>query len=173
MPRLRIATCQINTQVGDLDGNATRAIAALREAEEADCDIAVFPELTVTGYPPEDLLLKPGFITDNRRALEQIAAATSRCVAVVGFVDVGRDLYNAAALCVQGEVRGIYRKQELPNYSVFDELRYFAPGDDPVSLYLIGGVRVGISICEDAWNPAGPIANQADSGAELIVNLNA
>ncbi|MCU1455554.1 MAG: synthetase [Acidimicrobiales bacterium] len=173
MSRLRIATCQINTQVGDLEGNASRAIAALRQAEEADCDLAVFPELTVTGYPPEDLLLKPGFITDNRRALDQIAAATSRCVAVVGFVDVGRDLYNAAALCVQGEVRGIYRKQELPNYSVFDELRYFAPGDDPVSLYLIGGVRVGISICEDAWNPAGPIANQADSGAELIVNLNA
>ena len=173
MPRLRVATCQINTQVGGLEANAERAIAALRVAEEADCDLAVFPELTVTGYPPEDLLLKPGFIADNRRSLERIAAATSRCVAVVGFVDAGRDLYNAAAVCVQGEVRGVYRKQELPNYSVFDELRYFAPGDDPGQLYLIGGVLVGISICEDAWNPSGPIAAQADSGAELIVNLNA
>ncbi|MDQ6696113.1 MAG: NAD+ synthase [Actinomycetota bacterium] len=173
MPRLRIATCQINTRVGDLSGNAARVRAALRDAEQAGCDIAVFPELSVTGYPPEDLLLKPGFVADNRTALDGIAAATDRCVAVVGFVDAGRDLYNAAAICAGGKVRGIYRKRELPNYAVFDELRYFAPGDEPTQLWTVGGVSVGVSICEDAWNPAGPIADQADSGAELIVNLNA
>ena len=133
----------------------------------------MFPELTVTGYPPEDLLLKPGFVADNRRAMDRIAAATERCVAIVGFVDAGRDLYNAAAICAGGQLRGIYRKRELPNYAVFDELRYFAPGDDPSQLWTIGGVAVGVSICEDAWNPNGPIADQADSGAELIVNLNA
>ena len=133
----------------------------------------MFPELTVTGYPPEDLLLKPGFVADNREAMDRIAAATDRCVAVVGFVDAGRDLYNAAAICAGGQLRGVYRKRELPNYAVFDELRYFAPGDDPSQLWTIGGVAVGVSICEDAWNPSGPIADQADSGAELIVNLNA
>ncbi len=173
MARLRVAACQINTRVGDLDGNVSRVLDAIRRAEAADCDIAVFPELAVTGYPPEDLLLKPRFITDNRRAVERIAAGTSRCVAVVGFVDAGRDLYNAAAICGGGAIKGVYRKQELPNYAVFDELRYFAPGDDPGQLYLVGGVRVGVSICEDAWNPSGPIADQADSGAELMVNLNA
>ncbi len=173
VPRLRIATCQINTRVGDLDGNVDMVLAALKQAEAARCDLAVFPELTVTGYPPEDLLLKPGFVADNRAAVERIAAQTDRCVAVFGFVDAGRDLYNAAAICAGGELRGVYRKRELPNYAVFDELRYFAPGDDPSQLWTVGGVAMGVSICEDAWNPAGPIADQADSGAELIVNLNA
>jgi len=174
VPRLRIAACQLNTRVGDLDGNADRIIAAFEQAEEAGCDLAVFGELAVPGYPPEDLLLKPGFIADNQVALDRIARATTgRCVAVVGFVHHDRDLWNAAAVCAGGEVRGVYRKCELPNYAVFDELRYFARGHEPEQLYLIGGVRVGVSICEDAWNPNGPIANQADSGAELIVNLNA
>jgi len=173
VPRLRIATCQINTRVGDLDGNVDKILAALAQAEAAGCDLAAFPELAVTGYPPEDLLLKPRFITENRLAMERIAAATSRCVAIFGFVDAGRDLFNAAAICAGGEVRGVYRKRELPNYAVFDELRYFAPGDDPSQLWSVAGVTVGVSICEDAWNPAGPIADQADSGAELIVNLNA
>ncbi|MEJ7583606.1 MAG: NAD+ synthase [Acidimicrobiales bacterium] len=173
MPRLRIAACQLNTRVGDLDGNAERVIAALGQAEEAGCDLAVFPELAVTGYPPEDLLLKPGFIADNRVALDRVAAATDRCVAVVGFVHHDRDLWNAAAVCAGGEVQGVYRKCELPNYAVFDEMRYFARGHEPEQLYVIGGVPVGVSICEDSWNPSGPIANQADSGAELIVNLNA
>ena len=170
---MRVATCQINTRVGDLDGNVDLVLAALGRAEAAGCDLAAFPELAVTGYPPEDLLLKPGFVADNRRAVDRIAAATDHCVAIVGFVDAGRDLYNAAAICAGGELRGVYRKRELPNYAVFDELRYFARGDDPSQLWTIGGVAVGVSICEDAWNPSGPIADQADSGAELIVNLNA
>ncbi len=173
MPRLRIASCQINTRVGALDHNVELILRALQEATDAGCDLAVFPELAITGYPPEDLLLKPGFIADNRAALEEVAAATRSCVAVVGFVDAGRDLYNAAAVCAHGEVRGIYHKRELPNYAVFDEARYFARGHEPAQLWNVGGVRIGVSICEDAWNPAGPILDQADSGAELIVNLNA
>jgi NAD+ synthase (glutamine-hydrolysing) len=173
MPRLRIASCQINTRVGALDHNVERILDALATATDAGCDLAVFPELAVTGYPPEDLLLKPGFIAENRAALERVAAATTTCVAVVGFVDAGRDLWNAAAICAHGEVVGVYRKRELPNYAVFDEARYFAPGAEPAQLWSVGGVRVGVSICEDAWNPAGPILDQADSGAELIVNVNA
>ncbi|HEX2575786.1 MAG TPA: NAD+ synthase [Aquihabitans sp.] len=173
MPRLRIASCQINTRVGAVEHNVGLVLEALAAAEAAGCDLAVFPELAITGYPPEDLLLKPGFIADNRAGLEKVAAATGSCVAVVGFVDAGRDLFNAAAICAHGEVRGIYHKRELPNYAVFDEARYFARGLEPAQLWSVGGVSVGVSICEDAWNPAGPILDQADSGAELIVNLNA
>jgi NAD+ synthase (glutamine-hydrolysing) len=173
MPRIRVAACQLNPVVGDLDGNVTRVVAALEQAEAAGADIAVFTELVITGYPPEDLLLKPGFIADNRAALERVAERTGRCVAVVGFVDAGRDLYNAAAVCAFGRVQGVYRKRLLPNYAVFDEQRYFAAGTGPVELFLVAGVRVGVSICEDAWSPSGPIAEQAAAGAELIVNLNA
>lgn len=173
MPRLRIAACQINTRVGAIDHNVELILDALDQATEAGCDLAVFPELAITGYPPEDLLLRPGFIADGRAGLDAVAAKTGSCVAIVGFVDAGRDLWNAAAICANGEVVGVYHKRELPNYAVFDEARYFAQGAEPAQLWSIGGVRVGVSICEDAWNPAGPILDQADSGAELIVNLNA
>ncbi|HVL07188.1 MAG TPA: NAD+ synthase [Acidimicrobiales bacterium] len=173
MPRLRVAACQINNVVGDLDGNVECILAALERADAAGCDVAVFPELAITGYPPEDLLLKPAFVADNRAALDKLAARTGRCAAVVGFVDAGRDLYNAAAVCGEGEVKGVYRKRILPNYSVFDEQRYFAPGYGEPQLFLIGGVKVGVSVCEDSWSPDGPIADQAAGGAELIVNLNA
>ncbi len=173
MPRLRVAACQVNNVVGDLDGNVELILAALGRADAAGCDVAVFPELAITGYPPEDLLLKPAFVADNRSALAKLAARTGRCAAVVGFVDAGRDLYNAAAVCAGGEVKGVYRKRILPNYSVFDEQRYFAPGFGDPQLFVIGGVKVGVSICEDSWAPDGPIADQAAGGAELIVNLNA
>lgn len=173
MTRLRVALCQINPVVGDLGGNAERITEALGTAEEAGADVAVFPELAVTGYPPEDLLLKPGFVADNLAALSKVAGATERCVAVVGFVDEQLDLYNAAAVCSHGEVRGVYHKQLLPNYGVFDEQRYFAAGKGATQLFGIGGVRVGISICEDAWSPSGPIAAQAAAGAELVININA
>ncbi len=173
MTRLRVAACQINNVVGDLDGNVECIMAALERADAAGCDVAVFPELAITGYPPEDLLLKPAFVADNRAALDKLAARTGRCAAVVGFVDAGRDLYNAAAVCAGGEVKGVYRKRILPNYSVFDEQRYFAPGFGDPQLFVIGGVKVGISVCEDSWAPDGPIADQAAGGAELIVNLNA
>ena len=173
MARLRIAACQLDTVVGDLDGNADRVLAALDRAEAAGCDVAVFPELAITGYPPEDLLLKPRFVADNRAALEKVAARTGRCAAVVGFVDAGRDLFNAAAVCAHGAILGTYHKRLLPNYAVFDEQRYFAASTEPPTLFLIGGVRVGLSICEDAWSPTGPIAEAAAGGAELVLNLNA
>ncbi|MDQ4068181.1 MAG: NAD(+) synthase, partial [Actinomycetota bacterium] len=173
MPRLRVAACQIDNVVGDLDGNVDCILAALGRADAAGCDVAVFPELAVTGYPPEDLLLKPAFVVDNQAALAKLASRTGRCAAVVGFVDPGRDLYNAAAVCAGGEVKGVYRKRILPNYSVFDEQRYFAPGQGDPVLFVIGGVKVGISVCEDSWAPDGPIIDQAAGGAELILNLNA
>ncbi len=173
MARLRVALCQIDTTVGDLTGNADRVLAALADAESQGCDLAVFPELAITGYPPEDLLLKPGFIADNRRALDRVAAATGSCAAVVGFVDAGRDLYNAAAVCAGGQVLATYHKRNLPNYAVFDEQRYFAAGTGAAPLVEVAGVRVGVSICEDAFSPTGPIAAQAAGGAELVVNINA
>jgi NAD+ synthase (glutamine-hydrolysing) len=173
--RLRVALAQINTTVGDLDGNLERMLAAYERADAAGCDLVAFPELAITGYPPEDLVLRPGFVADNKVALGKLAARTGRCAAIVGFVDAGRDLHNAAAVCANGEVLGTYRKRLLPNYAVFDEARYFTPGDvtDPLELYVIGGVRVGVTICEDAWSPSGPIAEQAAGGAELMVNINA
>ena len=173
MARLRIAACQLDTVVGDLEGNVDRVLAALEQAEDAGADVAVFPELAVTGYPPEDLLLKPGFVEDNLQALGKLAARTGRCAAVVGFVDRDRDLYNAAAVCARGTVQGTYHKRLLPNYAVFDEQRYFSAGTADMKLFVIGGVRCGVSICEDAWSPTGPIAEQAAGGAELMLNLNA
>jgi len=170
--RIRLGLCQLNTVVGDLDGNVERILAAYDEVEAAGGDIAVFPELAITGYPPEDLLLKPGFVAANRAALDKVAARTGRCTAVVGFVDADRDLYNAAAVCAGGEVRGIYQKRLLPNYAVFDEQRYFAAGTAPLTLFEIAGVRVGVAICEDVWSAEGTIAAQSAGGAELIVIPN-
>jgi NAD+ synthase (glutamine-hydrolysing) len=170
--RIRLALCQLNTVVGDLDGNVERILAAYDEAESAGCDLAVFPELAITGYPPEDLVLRPRFVAANREALDRVAARTGRCAAVVGFVDVGRDLHNAAAMCADGKVLGTYRKRLLPNYAVFDEQRYFAPGDDPLRIYEIAGVPVGMVVCEDVWSPDGPIAAQSAGGAQLIVIPN-
>ena len=176
MTVLRVALAQLNPTVGDLDGNVAKILHAYDLAEEAGCDIAAFPELSVTGYPPEDLLLKPGFVADNEAALARLASHTGRCVAVFGYVDEDFDLFNAAAVCADGRVLGTYRKRLLPNYAVFDEARYFTPGDDeadPLALYVIGGVNVGVCICEDIWSPDGPLATQADGGAELAVNINA
>ncbi len=175
MSRLRIALCQLDPVVGDLSGNAEAIITAIGRADDAAADLAVFGELAITGYPPEDLLLKPGFVADNLAQLSKVASATrgGGCVAVVGFVAADLDLFNAAAICAGGEVVGVYRKQRLPNYGVFDEQRYFAAGSGSEQLYCVGGVRMGVSICEDLWDPAGPVAEQAAGGAELIVNINA
>jgi NAD+ synthase (glutamine-hydrolysing) len=173
VPRLRIAAAQINTTVGDLAGNATRILSAYEEAEAAGADLVVFPELAVTGYPPEDLLLRPAFVAQAAETLEKIAARTGTTTAVVGFPEARRDLFNAAGVCARGSVVGVYRKHLLPNYAVFDEARYFAPGDDPGPLFVIAGVRVAVSVCEDAWSPTGPIAAQSAGGAELSVNLSA
>ena len=172
MARIRLAMAQLNTVVGDLDGNVERILRAYDDAETAGCDLVVFPELAITGYPPEDLVLKPRFVAANRAALDKVAARAGRCAAVVGFVDADRDLYNAAAVCADGSVVGVYRKRFLPNYAVFDEQRYFAPGTEPLRLFEIAGVRVGVAICEDVWSAEGPIADQAAGGAELVVILN-
>jgi NAD+ synthase (glutamine-hydrolysing) len=171
---LRIALAQLNPTVGDLDGNLDKLIDAYDRADAAGCDIVAFPELSITGYPPEDLVLKPGFVDDNRAALERFATHTRDCAAVVGFVDADRDIYNAAAMCVSGGIAGTYRKRLLPNYAVFDEARTFTSGtdNDPLELYEIGGVKVGVSICEDIWSPFGPLAIQAAGGAQLSVNIN-
>jgi len=170
---MRVGAAQLNLVVGDLEGNAARILDTYERAEDAGCDLVAFPELAITGYPPEDLLLRPAFVEQAGEALEKVAARTGHAAAVVGFPQPDRDLYNAAAVCAHGRVLGVYRKHLLPNYAVFDEERYFEPwpGDGP--LFVIGGVRVAISICEDAWSPSGPILTQAAAGAELIVNINA
>jgi NAD+ synthase (glutamine-hydrolysing) len=172
VPRIRVALCQVDTIVGDLDGNAERIVAALARAEEAGAELAVFPEMALTGYPVEDLVRKPGFVADSVAALEKLALRTGDCVAVIGFVDGGGRPLNAAAVCAGGRVHGVYHKRELPNYEVFDELRTFVPGDEPIRLYEVAGVRVGISICEDVWVEDGPVHQLGAGGAELIVNIN-
>ena len=192
---IRLGLAQINPIVGDLDGNVERIAAIIAESEAADCDLVAFPELALTGYPPEDLLLRPGFLRDTRRALDRVIAASRRAVVILGFPESGdtgshaatrhgeaeggdahspiATLHNSAAICVGGRLLGVYRKRALPNYSVFDEQRYFVPGDDPLELFSIAGVDVGVSICEDAWSPDGPIALLGRGGASLIVNINA
>jgi len=175
MARVRVAACQINTVVGDLEGNADRITASLGAADRAGADLAVFPELTVTGYPPEDLLSRPAFVADNLAVFDRIAGSTGRCAAVIGYVDTdpaGR-LLNAAALCAGGRVVGRYHKRLLPNYGVFDEQRWFTPGSGPTTPLVVAGVPVGITICEDMWFPQGPMVAQAAAGARLLVNLNA
>jgi NAD+ synthase (glutamine-hydrolysing) len=172
---IRLALAQIDALVGDLDANVERILAAYDAAEATGAQIVAFPELATTGYAPEDLLLKPAFVADNAAALDRIVAATRDLVAVVGFVDADRDLYNAAAVCANGRIIATYHKRDLPNYAVFDEARYFMPGRDdvdPLELVEIGGVKVCVSICEDIWSPFGPLAEQAAGGAELCVNIN-
>lgn len=175
MARLRLAACQIDTVVGDLHGNADRVLAALAEADRQGADLAIFPELTITGYPPEDLLSRPSFVTENQAVLAAVAAATGPCAAVVGFVgtDPAGRLVNAVALCANGSVVGRYGKRLLPNYGVFDEQRWFVPGAEPLVPYLVAGVPVGLTVCEDVWSYRGPVAAQAAAGARLVVNVNA
>jgi NAD+ synthase (glutamine-hydrolysing) len=171
---LRVAAAQINAVVGDLVGNAERVLDAYERAVAEACDLVVFPELTVTGYPPEDLLLKPAFVAEAAETVAKIAARTGACAVVVGFPErVGAALYNAAAVCANGEIIGVYRKQRLPNYSVFDEQRYFTPSTDAGRpIFEFKGMQVAVTICEDAWSPE-PIREMVLAGAELIVNINA
>ncbi|WP_419844871.1 NAD+ synthase [Candidatus Poriferisocius sp.] len=173
MAKLRVALCQINSVVGDIDANTKRILAALAAAEEAGCHAAVFPELAVTGYPPEDLVLKRRFVHDSRRAMEEIAARSGSCTAVVGFVDSADGCQNAAGVAANGQLAGVYHKRELPNYGVFDERRYFQPGAGKPVLHDVAGVAVGVSICEDAWVSGGPMSQMAAAGAEVLFNLNA
>ncbi|MFH1073734.1 MAG: NAD+ synthase [Candidatus Firestonebacteria bacterium] len=170
---MRIALCQINTTVGDFSGNTAKIIEYIKKAKALKADICVFPELAVPGYPPEDLLLKQKFIKDNQEALKEITAHVRGITSVVGFVDKnGKDLYNAAALLSEGRVAGVYHKNYLPNYGVFDEKRYFKSGDKPF-MAEIAGVKVGLNICEDLWIEDGPVKTDAVSGAEVIITINA
>src|SRR5947207_178470 len=169
---VRLAIAQINPVVGDLAGNREVIVARLEDAKSAGADLVLFPELAVTGYPPEDLLLRPGFVRAAERSLEEIARAARGIVAVVGTPYFERDLYNAAAVCAAGEVKAFVKKRFLPNYGVFDEFRYFAPGD---GLYLFehGETLIGVTVCEDMWQPGPPATDLALAGAELIVNISA
>jgi NAD+ synthase (glutamine-hydrolysing) len=162
----------MNTTVGDLEGNRERILSRLREAKEAGADVVLFPELAVTGYPPEDLLLRPSFVEAAEASLEQIAREARGIVAFVGTPHLDRDLYNVCAVCASGEVKALYRKRFLPNYGVFDEHRYFAPGRD---LFLLehGAVLIGPTVCEDIWQPGPPATDLALAGAQLIVNISA
>jgi NAD+ synthase (glutamine-hydrolysing) len=169
---MRLALAQINPIVGDLDGNRALILGRLAEAKEQDADVVVFPELAVTGYPPEDLLLRPGFIRAAQRSLDEIARAARGIVVLVGAPHFDRDLYNACAVCAGGEVKALYRKHFLPNYGVFDEFRYFAPGDDLILLEH-GDSLIGVTVCEDMWQPGPPATDLALAGAELIVNISA
>lgn len=169
---MRIALAQINPTVGDLEGNVSKIIDYLQRAKRVDADLIAFPELAVTGYPPEDLLLKSQFIDDNLQALKRIQESVSDITAIIGFVDRKNDIYNAAALIHNKEIIDVYHKVYLPNYGVFDEYRYFRAGVR-YPIYRIGDAWIGINICEDIWYPEGPARIQSLAGAELILNINA
>ena len=178
MRTLRVGLAQINTTVGDLQGNVAKVIEYVGRARDLGVDIVSFPELTVTGYPPEDLLLRPSFVRDNLGALEAVVKGCGGITAVVGFVDLpggGQggegDIYNSAAVIHDGRLADVYHKQRLPNYGVFDEMRYFRPGGG-YPVYTVAGVGVGVNVCEDIWYPGEPTGAQALAGAEVIVNIN-
>ena len=177
---MRVGLAQINPTVGDLVGNVALILREYATAVGAGCDIVAFPELSITGYPPEDLVLKPGFLADNMRALNSVVEATGNCMAVIGFVDSvavqveggeERILFNAAAVAQNGKILGVYRKQLLPNYSVFDEERYFTPGPSIQDIFTCGDIPFAVSICEDLW-VGDPTEQQAQQGAKLCISIN-
>src|SRR5207247_1479034 len=186
---LRVGLAQINTTVGDLEGNVRKALEYVERARELGVDVVSFPELTVTGYPPEDLLLRSQFVRDNVAALEGMMGACRGITVVVGFVDRGElarsviwgpvgatdvsriPIYNAAAVIHDGRLAHVYHKERLPNYGVFDEARYFE-ADRACEVYRVAGVDVGVNICEDIWYPGDPTETQAKAGARVIVNIN-
>lgn len=173
MALFRIAMAQINTTVGDLEGNVRKIKWYIRRSRDLGVDIVTFPELAITGYPPEDLLLKPDFISANLKAIQDVASECKGITVVVGFADRNEDLYNAAALIHDGRIAGVYHKIFLPNYSVFDENRYFQAGEE-LLIFSLKGRKVAVSICEDIWYPQGPTRDQALVGnAELILNISA
>src|SRR5918999_1823069 len=170
---IAVALAQMNPTVGDIDGNRRLVEDAIRRAHEAGAQVVAVPELAVTGYPPEDLLMKRSFVEANIDALHAIASTTSEVLALVGFVDRGKDtLYNAAAICGHGEVLAVYRKHLLPNYGVFDERRFFDPGRGHILVDTKDAV-IGVCVCEDAWSPTGPVVRQGDAGAQIVININA
>jgi NAD+ synthase (glutamine-hydrolysing) len=172
MPSLRVGLAQINVTVGDLKGNVAKILACVEQARSLAVDLLTFPELAVAGYPPEDLLLRPQFVRDNLDALDSVVKGSAGITLIVGFVDAEEDIYDAAAIIHDGRLIDVYRKQFLPNYGVFDEDRYFEPGNR-CAVYEIAGVGVGVNICEDIWYPEGPAQAQAYNGAQVLVNISA
>ena len=173
MRTLRIGLCQINTTVGDIEGNTRKILDHIAQGKKRAVDLLVFPEMAVTGYPPEDLLLMPKFIESNLKAVKRIARATSSITVVVGFVNKNRDIFNSAALLHHGKMIEAYSKSYLPNYGVFDENRYFQSGKENF-IFTLKATFIGLSICEDLWYPGDPVRTQAlYGGAELIVNISA
>jgi NAD+ synthase (glutamine-hydrolysing) len=170
--RLRIALAQIDPTVGDIEGNARLCAEWIARAREAGAGLVVLPELVISGYPPEDLLLRPDFLDACRAALDELAREVDGIVAVIGFPERALAVHNSAAVIASGAVQAVYRKALLPNYGVFDERRYFEPGDEP-GLIELGGVRIGLTICEDIWFPGPPASVEALAGAGLIVNASA
>ena len=171
MRTVRLAIAQINPVVGDLEGNVELIRSHIEKVEH--CDLAVFGEMSLTGYPLEDLLLKPGFVADNLEALKTVASMSGNCVLAIGYADSDDDgVYNSVAICQKGEIVGRYRKQNLPNVEVFDEVRNFSSGSDELNLFSIGGTKIGFVICEDLWVVNGPVDKLVDGGAEIIVAIN-
>ncbi|HEV8143337.1 MAG TPA: NAD+ synthase [Methylomirabilota bacterium] len=171
MRRYRIGLAQINPTVGDLDGNVRKIVEGMEHARRLGCRLVAFPELAVPGYPPEDLLFKRAFIEANLRALDEVTRASRGLTAIVGFVDKRDDIFNAAAVLHDGARAGVYHKQYLPNYGVFDENRYFQAGTE-TPIFTCGEITFATNICEDIWYPSGPTRRQALAGAELIVSIN-
>jgi len=169
---LRIALAQINSTVGDFPGNVAKIIDYIKKAESAGADVVALPELAITGYPPEDLLLKTQFIDDNLKALKTVQRSVGDITAIVGFVDRKDDIYNAAAVMYKRKLIDVYHKMYLPNYGVFDELRYFQVGTR-TPIYKVAETWIGVNICEDIWYPEGPARTQALAGAEVIIDINA
>jgi NAD+ synthase (glutamine-hydrolysing) len=172
LKKIRISIAQINPTVGDLSGNVKKIVSYIKEAQLLRSEIIAFPELAVTGYPPEDLVLKPQFIKDNIKALDEIKKATQDIIAIVGFVDLNNAIFNAAAIISNGILVDVYHKKCLPNYGVFDEFRYFKAGRR-YPVYRLGRINFGVNICEDIWEKGGPTRIQAMAGAEVIININA
>ena len=171
MRNLRLAMAQINTTVGDLDGNTAKVLEHIRRAKAQQVDIVVFPEMAIPGYPPEDLLFKPSFIRSNIEKMHEVVANSQGITVVVGFVDSQGDIYNAAAVAHDGQLVGVYHKMYLPNYGIFDEDRYFKAGSE-CPVFVINGIHIGVNICEDIWYALGPAAVQREAGAEIIININ-
>src|SRR3954468_20823954 len=169
---LSVALAQINSTVGDIEGNARKVADGIARARDEGASLVVFPELALTGYPPEDLLLKTSFLDAARTALRELAAETKEIVAVVGYPEQAEDVYNTAAVLADGDVVAGYRKLYLPNYGVFDEQRYFQSGAEG-AIVEVNGVPVGITVCEDIWEPGPPAMSEALAGAQVIVNLSA
>src|SRR3954468_10243856 len=169
---MRVALAQINATVGDIAGNTRLIREHIDRARDEGAQLVVFPEVAITGYPPEDLLLKTHFVDAAGHALEELAAETEDIVALVGFPHRRDDVYNACGVLADGRVQAVYRKMFLPNYGVFDENRYFQAGTEP-SLIELNGVALGLTICEDIWEPGPPATSEALSGAQAIVNLSA